>query len=79
MYFAILWKNPEISGEELKLVQAKEISYPKKGIMIFDTKYPELLPQLWWIIKIGTVVKEKDLQEILANTKIIGIQNEANG
>ena len=79
MYFAILWKNPEISIEELKLVQAKEISYPKKGIMIFDTKYPELLPQLWWIIKIGTVVKEKDLQEILADTKIIGIQNEANG
>lgn len=79
MYFAILWKNPEISLHELQLVQAKEISYPKKGIMIFDTKYKELLPQLWGIIKAGIVVKEKELQELLADVKIIGIQNEANG
>jgi len=79
MYFAILWKNPEISMVELQLVQAKEISYPKKGIVIFDTKYPQLLGQLWGCIKIGTVVKEKDLQELLAEVKIIGIQNEANG
>ena len=64
---------------ELQLVQAKEISYPKKGIVIFDTKYSELLPQLGWIIKAGTVVKEKELQELLADVKIIGIQNEANG
>jgi len=64
---------------ELQLVQAKEISYPKKGIVIFDTKYPELLPQLWGIIKAGIVVKEKELQELLTDVKIIGIQNEANG
>jgi len=31
---------------ELELVKAKEISYPKKGIVIFDTKYAQLLPQL---------------------------------
>jgi hypothetical protein len=46
MYFAVLGKNPEISIKELELVQAKEISYPKKGIVIFDTKYIKLLPQL---------------------------------
>ncbi|MCX6824020.1 MAG: DNA methyltransferase [candidate division SR1 bacterium] len=79
MYFAVLGKNPEISMLELELVKAKEISYPKKGIVIFDTKYPELLPQLGGTIKIGTVVKEKDLQELLTDVKIIGIQNEANG
>ena len=79
MYFAVLWKNPEISMAELELVQAKEISYPKNGIVIFDTKYGELLPQLWWCIKIGKVVKEKQLQELLSDTKIVGIQNEANG
>ena len=79
MYFAVLGKNPNISMRELELVQAKEISYPKKGIVIFDTKYPELMPQLWGVIKIGTVVKEKDLQEILKDVKIIWIQNEANG
>lgn len=79
MYFAVLGKNPEISLAELELVQIKEISYPKKGIIIFDTKYWDLLPKLWWCIKIGTVVKEKDLQEILSDVKIIWIQNEANG
>lgn len=79
MYFAVLGKNPEISIKELELVQAKEISYPKKGIVIFDTKYIKLLPQLWWIIKAGTVVKEKDLQELLADVKIIWIQSETNG
>jgi hypothetical protein len=31
------------------------------------------------IIKAGSVVKEKDLQTLLADTKIIGIQSEANG
>ena len=71
MYFAVLGKNPEISIAELKLVQAKEISYPKKGIIIFDTKYKELLPQLGGIIKAGIVVKEKDLQELLTDVKII--------
>lgn len=64
---------------ELQLVQAKEISYPKKGIVIFDTKYKELLPQLWGIIKAGVVVKEKELPELLADVKIIGIQSETNG
>lgn len=79
MYFAILGKNPEISMAELELIQIKEISYPKKGIIIFDTKYKELLPSLWWVIKTGIVVKEKDLQEKLADVKIIWIQNDANG
>ena len=79
MYFAILWKNPEISMTELQLVQAKEISYPKKGIVIFDTKYAELLPQLWGIIKAGIVVKEKELPTLLTDVKIIWIQSETNG
>lgn len=79
MYFAILWKTPEISMAELELVQAKEITYPKNGIIIFDTKYKELLPTLWWVIKTGIVVKEKQLQELLTDVKIIWIQNEANG
>jgi|GEM_PF-1810340 len=39
--------------------------------MIFDTKYKELLPQLGGVIKTGIVVKEKDLQELLADVKII--------
>lgn len=79
MYFTVLGKNREISLAELDLVQPSNISYPKKGIIMFDTKYPELLPQLWGSIKVGKVVKEKELPTLLADIKIIGIQSEANG
>lgn len=79
MYFAVLWKNPGISEAEIQLVKPEKISYPKKGIMVFDTKFPELLPKLGGIIKSGEVVKEKELKWILENAKIVGIQNEANG
>lgn len=79
MYFAVLGKNIDISLAELNLVQPGNMSYPKKGIVIFDTEYPELLPQLWGIIKAGKVVKEKELQTLLAEVKIIGIQSETNG
>jgi len=79
MYFAILWKNQEISLSELTYIQPISLTYPKKWIVIFETNYPERLAQLWWIIKAGQVVKEKDLPILLQDTKIIGIQNEANG
>lgn len=79
MYFAVMGKNPQISIAELALVQPKEVWYPKKGIVAFDTEYPELLRQLGGIIKSGRVVKEKDLKELLKETRIIGIQSESNG
>ncbi len=79
MYFAVLGKNEKISLAELNVVQPGNISYPKKGIVIFDTPYPELVKQLGGIIKSGKVVKEKELQTLLADTKIIGIQSETNG
>lgn len=79
MYFAVLGKNEDISLAELQLVQPGNMSYPKKGIVIFDTEFPELLWQLWGIIKAGKVVKEKELQTLLADVKIIGIQSETNG
>ncbi|MEI7558777.1 MAG: hypothetical protein WCJ45_08600 [bacterium] len=44
------------------MVKPEKISYPKKGIMVFDTKFPELLPKLGGIIKSGEVVKEKELK-----------------
>jgi hypothetical protein len=71
MYFAILGKNPEISKAELNLIQPKNISSPKKGIVIFDTDFSEKISTLGGIIKAGSVVKEKDLPEVLKDVKII--------
>lgn len=79
MYFAVIGKNPEISKAELQLLHPQNISYPKKWIVMFETETPEFISQLWWIIKAGTVVKEKDLQTLLQDTKIIWIKEEANG
>ncbi len=79
VYFAILGKHPEISKAELEWVQPKNISYPKKWIIIFDTEYPEKLTTLGGIIKAGRVVKEKELPTLLTDIKIIGIQSETNG
>jgi len=79
MYFAILGKNPEISKAELQLIQPKNISSPKKGILIFDTNFPEKISTLGGIIKAGSVVKERDLPTILAWVSIIWIKEIANG
>lgn len=79
MYFAILWKHPQISLAELQIVQPTFFPSTKKGIVLFDTKYPEQLATLGWCIKSGIVVLEKELQIILQDTKIIGIQEEAIG
>ena len=79
MYFAILGKNPEISKAELQLLQPTNITYPKKGVISFETEYPELLATLWGTIKSGKVVREKDLPTILQDVSIIGIKEIANG
>lgn len=79
MYFAVLGKNPELSSKELEGINATDISYPKKWIIAFDTIYPDKLSHMGWCIKIGTIVPEKELPQYIADTKIIGIQSEANG
>ncbi len=79
MYFAILWKNPEISKAELQLIQPTDISYPKKGVVMFETQHAERISTLGGIIKAGRVVQERDLPIELQDCKIIGIKEDANG
>lgn len=79
MYFAILWKHPQISLAELQIVQPTFFPSTKKGIVLFETKNPEQLKTLWWCIKSGIIVAEKELQTLLQDVKIIGIQEEAIG
>lgn len=79
MYFAILWKHPQISLAELQKLQPTFFPSTKKWIVLFDTKNPERLATLGWCIKSGIVVPEKELQTLLQDVKIIGIQEEAIG
>lgn len=79
MYFAILGKHTQISLAELNVVEPVFYPSTKKGIVLFDTEHPELLAKLGGCIKSWIVVAEKQLQEILQDVKIIGIQEEAIG
>jgi len=79
MYFAILWKHPQISIAELNLLNPSRFPSSKKGIALFDTEYPERLALLAGSIKTGRVIKEKDLQEELKDCRIFGIQEDAIG
>lgn len=79
MYFAILWKHPQISLAELQLLNPSRHPSSKKGIVLFDIEDESLLNWLAGIIKIGKVIQEKDLPELLKDCKIIGIQEETIG
>jgi len=79
MYFAILWKHPQISIAELNLLDPSRFPSSKKGIALFDTEHPERLALLAGSIKTGRVIKEKDLQEELKDCRIFGIQEDAIG
>ena len=79
MYFVITGKHHIISTEELALVHPRVFPCSKKDIILFDTEYPEKLSLLGGCIKSGRVVKEKELQELLREVPIIGIQEDAIG
>ena len=79
MYFAILWKHPQISIAELNILDPIRYPSSKKGIVLFDTETPERLALLAGCIKSGRVITEKDLQEELKDCKIFGVQEDAIG
>ncbi len=76
MFFAILWKNIEISLKELELIQAQDIRQIDKFIITFQTFFPERLKLLWWVIKRWKLLDENDLQEVLKDTKLIWTQDK---
>lgn len=75
MYFAILWKNPEISLAELELVKPTIAKTINNQIVVFETQYPEKLDTLWWIIKRGETVNRDELKSKLLETKLIWVSN----
>ena len=66
MFFAILWKNRELSLKELELLEPKNIKYMQNQHLIcFDTDNESLFSRLAWIIKWWKVI-EWDLGEIFS-------------
>lgn len=68
MYFAICWKNPEISYKELSLLWYNIIK--NKNIFFFETDKQDKLKNLAWFTKIGHLVWEDTLD--FSDYKIVG-------
>ena len=61
-YFAVFWKNKQLSIEELKVIWDNIEVFD--DIVIFDTKYHNLLPKLWWFPKIWKIITNDYLEKL---------------
>jgi len=71
MFFAILWKNKDISLEELEFIQPENLKQIDNFIITFETFFPEKLNLLWWIIKRWKIVNQEEFNDALSNTKLL--------
>lgn len=71
MYFAIIWKNKEMSLAELKLIKPENIVEVTNVLITFDTNNPEKLINLGWIIKWWKVINKSDIWTTLEWKKIL--------
>ncbi len=76
MYFAIIWKNKEMSLTEIWLIKPTNIKEITNVLITFDTDFPELLNKLWWIIKRWEVIDKDNLPLELEWKKILGTKDK---
>lgn len=75
MYFAILWKNRQLSLEELKVISNNvEIKW---NVVFFESEYPERLNMLAGFPKWGKVIDIKQLSEY--NLSLVGVNVNIRG
>ncbi len=71
MFFAIIWKNKQISLAELELIRPTKLKEITNILFTFDTDFPKLLNKLWGIIKRWEVIEHEQLAQELEWKKII--------
>jgi len=79
MYFAVLWKNPGISIEELQLVEPVIEKTINNQIIVFNTQHPEKLDKLGGIIKRWEIINRDNLRNKLLETSLIWVSNNDFG
>ena len=77
MFFAILWKNIDISLEELEFIQPQNIKQLDNFTVTFETFFPEKLNLLWGIIKRWKIVNTQEFDNVLSSTKLLWTQDKA--
>ena len=78
MYFAVLWKNKELSLKELEYVSPRNLhSSPNQQIILFDDAEEEKLSDLAGLVKWWKVL-EQPLSDFFSNNekKIIGVADK---
>lgn len=70
MYFAILWNHSKLSLAELKLCKPTNITR-KKEYVLFETDHPEILDQLWGIVKRWVMHKQSDLPMLCTDVQLL--------
>lgn len=78
MYFAVLWKNKELSLKELDYVSPKNLHFSaNQQVILFDDANEEKLSDLAWLVKWWKVI-EWDLSEFFARNekKMIGVADK---
>lgn len=71
MYFAIIWKNKQMSLAELWLIKPINLKEITNVLITFETDFPELLNNLWWVIKRWEVINKDNLSQELEWKKIL--------
>ena len=79
MYFAIIWKNQEISLEELKLAQITNIDHITSILITFNTDFPQLLSTLWWVIKRWEIINRDNIWQEADWKKILWTKDKDLG
>lgn len=78
MYFAILWKNKEISQVELELIKPQNTKIVGNTIF-FESKHDDLIPKLWWIVKWWKLIKIDTIWDHLNEKKIFWVNKKYLG
>ena len=69
MYFAVLWKNKELSMKELEYVNPKNLhNSPNQQIVLMDDADENKLADLAWLVKWWKVIEE-ELSDFFASTE----------
>ena len=78
-YFAITWKNKNISLAELEFAKPYDVFEINDILIWFECDNPELLKNLWWIIKRWEILEKDELEQEFTGKKLLGTKDKDFG
>lgn len=78
-YFAITWKNKNISLAELEFAKPYDVFEINDILIWFECDNSELLKNLWWIIKRWEILEKDELEQEFVGKKLLGTKDKDFG